>query len=136
MTIGAHSPGLPSLPPRTRSSSLRGCILGSMEYTEIRVDSNDNCPMSAQLVYKNLTNPRRVTQVRIYEGEPEGVMYAVTGWSSQGPVDAYAVGVEDSGSGSAFLLYGGDWGLRLRPIESNSAWDLGSADQFGETHLV
>ena len=107
-----------------------------MEYTEIRVDANDNCPMSAQLVYKNLTNPKRVRQVRIYEGEPEGVLYAVTGWSEGGPVDAFAVSVEDSGSGSAFLVYGGDWGLRLRPVESSAGWDLGSADQFGETHLV
>ena len=107
-----------------------------MEYTEIRVDANDNCPMTAQLVYKNLTDPKRVTGVRIFEGEPDGVMYAVTGWSSDGPVAAYAVSVEDSGSGAAFLVYGGDWGLRLRPAESSGQWDLGAADQFGETHLV
>jgi len=107
-----------------------------MEYTEIRVDPNDNCPMSAQLVYKNLTNPKRVIRVRIYEGEPEGVLYDVTGWSEHGPVNAYAVSVSDSGSGSAFLVYGGDWGLRLRPANSEGDWNLGAADQFGETHLV
>ena len=107
-----------------------------MEYTEIRVDANDNCPMTAQQVYKNLDDPRRVTKVRIYEGQPEGVLYAVTGWSEQGPVPAWAVNIEDSSAGSAFLVYGGEWGLRLRPAESDAAWDLGAADQFGETHLV
>jgi hypothetical protein len=107
-----------------------------MEYTEIRVDANDNCPMTAQLVYKNLSEPRRITKVRIYEGTATGVLYAVTGWNEDGPADAYAVSVEDSGSGSGFLVYGGEWGLRLRPAESQMAWDLGAADQFGETHLV
>lgn len=107
-----------------------------MEYTEIRVEPNDNCPMAAQLVYKNLTAPRRIRSVRIYEGEPEGRMYDVTGWSPRGPVDAYAVSVEDSGSGAAFLVYGGEWGLRLRPQSAAGTWDLGDASQFGETHLV
>jgi hypothetical protein len=105
-------------------------------YTEIRVDFNDNCPMSAQLVYKNLNEPVRINCVRIYEGGPEGVLYSVTGWSGEGPVPAYAVSVEDSGSGAAYLVYGGEWGLRLRPAESEAAWNLGAADQFGETHLV
>ena len=107
-----------------------------MEYTEIRVDSNDNCPMTAQQVYRNIGDPRRITQVRLFEGEPDGVLYAVTGWSEEGPVDAWAINVEDSSAGSAYLLYGGDWGLRLRPADSEAAWDLSAADQFGETHLV
>jgi hypothetical protein len=110
--------------------------LEAMDYTEIRVDANDNCPMMAQQVYRNTGDPRRITRVRIYEGEPEGVLYAVTGWSAEGPVDAWAVSIEDSSAGSAFLVYGGDWGLRLRPATSEAAWDLGAANQFGETHLV
>jgi hypothetical protein len=107
-----------------------------MDYTEIRVDANDNCPISAQLVYRNRGLPRRITQVRIFEGGPQGVLYAVTGWCAEGPTDAYAIGVEDSSAGSGFLVYGGEWGLRLRPVASRIAWDLGVADQFGETHLV
>jgi hypothetical protein len=105
-------------------------------YTEIRVDPNDNCPMAAQQVYKNAGDPVRIARVRIYEGQPTAIEYEVTGWSSAGPVDAYAVQVEDSSAGQAFLVYGGEWGLRLRPVESGPDWDLGAADQFGETHLV
>jgi hypothetical protein len=105
-------------------------------YTEIRVDPNDNCPMAAQQVYRSVGDPMRVARVRIYEGQPVPVEYEVTGWSSRGPVDAYAVQVEDSSAGQAFLVYGGEWGLRLRPIGTDAGWNLGAADQFGETHLV
>lgn len=108
-------------------------------YTQIQVEPNDNCPMSAQQVYKNLGAPVRVSRVRIYEGEPEGTLYAVTGWSSEAggtPVEAFAVQVEDSSEGSAYLVFGGDYGLRLRPDDSTAAWSLDAADQFGETHLV
>lgn len=107
-----------------------------MEYTEVHVDANDNCPMSAQQVYRNRGTPRQIERVRIFEGGPDGVLYAVTGWEEHGPVPAYAVGIEDSSAGSAFLVYGGSWGLRLRPLASDTPWDLGAADQFGETHLV
>ena len=52
------------------------------------------------------------------------------------PVEAYAVQVEDSSEGSAYVVYGGDWGLRLRPIESEAPWSLDDPNQSGETHLV
>ena len=109
-----------------------------MTYTHIDVESNDNSVMMANQVFKNLASPAVVTRVRLFEGRPEGVVFEVTGWSSAGggsPVDAYAVDVEDSGSGGAILVYGGDWGVRLRPIGAAS-WDLSDPDQWGETHLV
>ena len=114
-------------------------IIRPAGYTHIDVETNDNTPMTAQQVYKNLGLPFRVRQVRIYEGEPEGKLHDVAGWSSAGggsPVDAYAVHVEDSSAGAAFLLYGGDWGIRLRPAGSEAAWGLEDVEQFGETHLV
>jgi hypothetical protein len=108
-------------------------------YTYVAVEANENCPMSANQVYKNLEDPFPVSKVRIYEGEPAGRLYAVVGWTSQlpeGAIQAYAVRVEDSSEGAAYLVYGGDWGLRLRPSDSTAAWSLEDADQFGETHLV
>ena len=110
-----------------------------MPYTEVQVEPNDNTPMSAHQVYKNLALPFRVAAVTLYEGEPEGARYEVTGWSGAGggtPVDAYAVEVEDSSSGSAYVVYGGDCGVRLRPAGSGADWDLNDAAQVGETHLV
>jgi hypothetical protein len=108
-------------------------------YTHVDVESNDNTPMMAQHVYKNAGLPFPVSHVRIYEGEPDGRLCAVTGWTSASggsEAPAYAVEVEDSSAGAAFLVYGGDWGLRLRPAESGAPWSLDDAEQWGETHLV
>ena len=44
--------------------------------------------------------------------------------------------IEDSSEGAAFLVYGGDWGVRLRPAEPDAPWSLDDTDQWGETHLV
>ena len=107
-------------------------------YTHIDIEANDNSPMMANMVFHNLAEPVRVTRVRIYEGQAEGALFDVTGWSSEGggtPCDAYAVPVDDSGSGGAYLIYGGDWGVRLRPIEARE-WRIEAPDQWGETHLV
>lgn len=108
-------------------------------YTHVEVEPSENCPLSANLVFKNLSEPVRVARIRLYDGVSEGMPFAVTGWSSEGggrPCPAYAVRVEDSGSGGAVLVYGGDLGLRLRPAGSNAGWDLSAEDQWGETHLV
>jgi hypothetical protein len=90
-------------------------------------------------VYKNLGVPFRVARVRIFEGQPEGRLFAITGWSSAAggsPISAYAVQVEDSSAGAAYLVYGGDWGVRLGPADSDAPWGMEDAQQFGETHLV
>jgi hypothetical protein len=114
-------------------------IIRPSGYTHVEVEANDNTPMIAQQVYKNLGLPFRVTKVRIYEGEPEGKLHDIAGWSSAGdgtPVAAYAVHIEDSSAGAAYLVYGGDWGVRLRPADSEEPWSMEDAAQFGETHLV
>lgn len=95
--------------------------------------------MMANLVFKNLSEPFPVAQVRIFEGGAESILYAITGWrlDERSPLtEAMAVQVEDSGSGAAWLIYGGDAGLRLRPAGSESEWSLSDPEQFGETHLV
>ena len=114
-------------------------IIRPSAYTHVEVEANDNTPMMAQQVYKNLGLPFRVVQVRIYEGEPDGALHDVTGWSSAdggSPVPAHAVQIEDSSEGAAYLVYGGDRGLRLRPAGSSEAWSVDAAEQTGETHLV
>ncbi len=110
-----------------------------MAYTHVEVESNENTPMSANQVYKNIGEIYRVAAVRIFEGAPEGQLFDITGWSSTdggSPSDAFAVKIEDSSEGSAWLIYGGDWGVRLRPTESLEDWSIADAGQYGETHLV
>ena len=86
-------------------------------YTHVEVEANDNTPMMAQQVYKNTGVPFPVSHVRIYEGEPDGQLCAITGWASKdggSPTTAYAVQIDDSSEGSAYLVYGGDYGVRLK----------------------
>ena len=108
-------------------------------YTYVQVEANANSLMMASSVYKNLAAPFRVARVRVYDGLPEGRLCEVAGWSSAAggtPTDAYAVQIEDSGQGIAYLVYGGDWGIRLRPAGSGGPWRMDDPDQWGETHLV
>ena len=53
------------------------------------------------------------------------------------PLAESAAGMVIEGSeGRAILVYGGDWGVRLRPAESEALWSIDDPDQWGETHLV
>lgn len=109
------------------------------DYTYVEVESNPNSAQSASQVFRSITTPFRVAQVRIYEGEPEGLLCAITGWSSAHngtPVDVYAVRIEDSSEGEAMLVYGGDWGIRLRPAASEAPWSNDDPSQWGEPYLV
>ncbi len=63
-------------------------------------------------------------------------MCDVTGWSSSGPCPAYSVLVEDSGEGIVMLIYGGDEGIRLKPVDDKEEWRLSSPSQWGEPCLL
>ena len=66
----------------------------------------------------------------------DDVLCQVTGWSSSGPCQGYAVLVADSGEGAVTLIYGGDQGVRLKPMDNHDAWDLANPDQWGEPCLL
>ena len=111
----------------------------SSRYTHVEVEPNPNSLMSANQVFRNIGAPFAVAMVRLYEDTPEGRLCAITGWSSAGggtPTGAFAVRVEDSSAGSAVLVYGGDWGVRLKPADAANGWSADGPDQWGETHLV
>jgi len=104
----------------------------------VEVDSNDNCEASVFARFKEAGPAKPVVQVRLYERNPTGEWYWVTGWSDQADTQAcpaYAQLVEDSGAGFAQLVYGGIYGLRLKPIGSDEPWSLTSPSQWGETYL-
>ncbi len=110
-----------------------------MPYTRVEVEQNDNSLMSTDHVFSSSGPTFIVKQVRIYEGEPEGKLCRITGWSSAAggsPVPALGVQIDDSSQGIAYLVYGGDWGVRLAPVDSDTPWSMSDPDQWGETHLV
>ncbi|HSE57629.1 MAG TPA: hypothetical protein VLA99_02915 [Nitrospiraceae bacterium] len=105
----------------------------------IEVEANDNCETGLFVRFKDVSPARPVHQVRLYDRDPAGAWYWITGWSdnSQTPdCPACAQVVEDSGSGLACVVYGGRYGLRFKPIDLNEPWDLGSPHQWGEAYLL
>ena len=90
-------------------------------------------------LYETRADPTPIARVRLFEpGHSVGV-YEVTGWSSVGggtPCPAMYVPVSDSGQAIVHLISGGDWGVRIRPVDSKRKWDLASEDQWGEPYLV
>ena len=105
----------------------------------LEVEENDNCPYMPMMLYEARRKPVPIGRVNLDDMDrPRGV-YEVTGWSSEGdgsPCDAMYVPVSDSGLAVVHLVYGGDWGIRLKLEGSEASWDIGSPDQWGEPYLM
>jgi hypothetical protein len=94
-------------------------------FIDVFVDPNDNAPEGCGLRFKTEQPPRRAARVRL-----DDRWYDVVGWSSSdggSACAAYAALIEDSSAGTAMLVYGGDWGIRLSSSD---------AAPVGESHLV
>ena len=105
----------------------------------IEVEANDNCETELFVRFKEVSPARPVLQVRLYDRDSAGAWYWVVGWSddSAAPVcPAYAQVVEDSGSGLAYVVYGGRSGLRFKPIDRDEPGDLASRHQWGEAYVL
>jgi hypothetical protein len=105
----------------------------------VEVESNENCNTSFFARFKEAGPARPVSQVRSYDRNPGGEWYWVTGWTDHEQArtcSAHAQLVEDSGSGLAYLVYGGLYGLRFKPSHLEEPWSLQSAQQWGEAYLL
>lgn len=100
----------------------------------VAVEDNPNCAGCGVMRFRVLSLPRRVAAV-VYDADRD-LRCRVTGWGPEGPVPAVAQKVADSGDGVAWLVRGGEWGLRLRPEPDAGGWDLASETQWGEPYLV
>ena len=105
-------------------------------FIEIDVSAGDNCQESLMLMFNGLIEPAPAASVWTTDPGGADMMCAVTGWSTEGACPAYSAMVEESGEGSALLVYGGDEGIRLKPLDSTEEWDLGSPNQWGEPCLL
>ena len=104
----------------------------------VDVESNKNCEASVFARFKEAGPARPVLQVCLYDRNPAGEWYWVTGWSDDAQTPAcvaYAQLVEDSGAGLAHLVFGGLYGLRFKPINIEEPWSLESPLQWGEAYL-
>ena len=105
----------------------------------LEVDENDNCEYMPLMLYEAHADAVPVTRIVLDEpGRPPGV-YRVTGWSSEGdgsPCPAMYAPVSDSGQAVVHLVFGGDWGIRMKPAESTTDWSLEDPEQFGEPYVM
>lgn len=104
----------------------------------VEVDSNANCEESVFARFKEAGPARPVVKVRTFERQSQGEWCWVTGWTDdpdQPLCPAQAQVVEDSGAGLTHLVFGGIWGLRLKPVGLEEDWSLDSPNQWGEPYL-
>lgn len=105
----------------------------------VLVDDNANCPEGGSWRFNALEPPRPVTAVRLYHDSDRGEWYDVVGWGLDDatPVcEATVRKIDDSGAGVAYLIVGGDGGVRLRPRDSTERWSLQNVTQWGAPYLV
>ena len=104
----------------------------------LEVESNPNCEQSLFLRFKEAGPAKRVKQVKTFERRPEGEWCWITGWSDDKKAPtcpAYSQQVEDSGAGLTNLVFGGVYGVRLKPVSVEEEWSLESPNQWGEPYL-
>ena len=105
----------------------------------LEVEENENCEYMPMLAYEMQRDAVPITRVMLSDPDrPQGVC-RVTGWSSEGdgtPCEAMYVPVSDSGLAVVHLVYGGDWGIRLKLDGSEAPWDIHNPDQWGEPYLM
>ena len=105
-------------------------------FIEVEVQEGDNCSFALSRMYSALGEPVPIVWALAPGARGDTAAYDVTGWSAEGPCQAYAALVEDSGEGSALLVYGGDEGIRLRPRGSLEPWSIENGEQWGEPCLL
>lgn len=81
-------------------------------FVEVLVEDSEECAGCAKR-WKAESPPREVRSVRYSPETGDDVLCAVSGHAADGACPATAVTVEDSGGGTAVLIWGGDRGLRL-----------------------
>ena len=103
----------------------------------IEIPQNPNCAAVDTRVFHDLAPPCQVNQVRLEHQAGRVQWYDITGWTTAGtPCPAVIQKVDDSGEGVAFLIYGGDAGLRLKLAGHNTPWQFGDPEQWGEPFLL
>ena len=103
----------------------------------IEIPPNGNCAATDMRVFHDVEPARAITRIRLEREQGQPAWCDVTGWTvGDQPCPALAQKVDDSGEGTAFLIYGGDAGIRLRPAGSPEAWTLDSPQQWGESFII
>ncbi len=105
----------------------------------VEVESSRNFNGSLFLRFKELGPAKPLSQVKLYDRSIQGEWHDVIGWTdneAEPLCAALAQPVEDSGAGFAYLVFGGIFGIRLKPAVVDEPWSVKSSHQWGESHLL
>ena len=103
----------------------------------IEIPPNPNCDAVDMRVFHESGPAQTVVQIYLERDAGHPIWYDVTGWAAAGTAcPAIVQKIDDSGEGTAFLLYGGDGGLRFRPAESHAPWRIDDQTQWGESFMI
>ena len=105
----------------------------------LEVESSENFESSLFLRFKDVGPAKPLLQVKLYDRSPRGEWCDVVGWTdNEVEPNCLAFGqlVEDSGSGVAYLIFGGNCGIRMKSTTIEETWSLESSNQWGESHLL
>lgn len=105
----------------------------------VEVEENPNCEASGFFRFREVGPARRLRQVRSYEHSSRGEWCDIVGWSDadhQPVCPAMVQPVEESGRGTAYVVFGGVWGVRLKRAGVQEEWSLASPHQWGEAYLL
>lgn len=101
----------------------------------LAIEESPNSPADER-VFSESGDARVIDRLLI--DDPKGV----STWCEAASVEsgafgpARAVQVEDSSAGSAWLIFGGGWGVRFKPAGLDEAWSLSDQRQWGAPFLV
>lgn len=103
----------------------------------IDIEANENIHENFSMLYSDISKSREIYCIK-YNIEGKESPVQVIGWDreTRSPCAAYACEIEESGDGIAILIYGGTGGIRIKPLEDETDWELGALKQKGITHLV
>ena len=105
----------------------------------ILIEENNNCAEAGSWRFNVLEPPRPVTRVRLHERSSVGEWCDVIGWTDrpeQPTCRAVVQKVDDSGLGVAYLISGGECGVRVKPVHDESDWSLREHGQWGAPYLI
>ena len=104
----------------------------------IEIEENPNCGYLPLRTYSS-TGEEQSAPSAVFGFGDGSDLTEVTGWDPDDggtPCDVHWVRVGDSGEGESVLVYGGEWGVRVRPYPDGTEWSPSAPDQSGEPHLL
>lgn len=103
----------------------------------INVDDNPNCKGVPQMSYAEMEPPKEVAKIRLEKGG-KNLDCWVTGINEGGSLcPVYSQKVVDSGAAYAYVVYGGEWGIRFQTENpAMHPWDMSNPAQWGEPYLL